>query len=101
MSAGVPRGILLRLVLTTLFWGGTFIAGRFLAQTMPHFVAATLRFCFALVGLLVYAWGSGRRIVWPERWQWVVMLALVPAAFLPITQASLQGSGRFRQAARR
>jgi len=72
----ISRGIFIRLILTTLFWGGTFIAGRFLAQTMPHFVAAALRFCFALLGLLAYIWLNGRRIVWPNRAQWLVMLGL-------------------------
>lgn len=52
-------GIYARLVLTTAFWGGTFIAGRFLAQGMPHFTAATLRFLFALLGLLVFQRFSG------------------------------------------
>ncbi|GAB2876720.1 DMT family transporter [Uliginosibacterium flavum] len=76
MPGSVSRGIFIRLVLVTLFWGGTFIAGRFLAQSMPHFVAATLRFCFALIGLGVYAWAFGRHIVWPQGRQWWLMLAL-------------------------
>lgn len=52
-------GIYLRLVLTTAFWGGTFIAGRYLAQGMPHFSAATLRFLFALLGLVIFQRFSG------------------------------------------
>ncbi len=48
------RGVYARLILATLLWGGTFIAGRFLAQGMPHFTAASLRFVFALLGLLVF-----------------------------------------------
>lgn len=65
-----------RLVLTTLFWGGTFIAGRFLAQTMPHFMAACLRFCFALLGLAGYARAIGQPVKWPGLRQWGVMLGL-------------------------
>ncbi|NSL55846.1 DMT family transporter [Uliginosibacterium aquaticum] len=76
MKQAVPGGLYLRLVLTTFFWGGTFIAGRFLAQSMPHFLAATLRFCFALLGLLLYALGTGQRLYWPDRRQWGVALAL-------------------------
>ncbi|MDP5238620.1 DMT family transporter [Uliginosibacterium sp. 31-16] len=94
MSVDVPRGIFLRLVLTTLFWGGTFIAGRFLAQTMPHFVAATLRFCFALVGLLGYAWSSGRRIVWPGRGQWGVMLTLGASGIFAYNAGFFAGLGQ-------
>jgi drug/metabolite transporter (DMT)-like permease len=56
--------IYLKLVLTALFWGGTFIAGRVLAQDTPPFTAAFLRFCFALAALgPVFA---GRRDLWPR-----------------------------------
>jgi drug/metabolite transporter (DMT)-like permease len=54
-------GIYLRLVLTTAAWGATFIAGRYLAQTMPHFTAASLRFLFALAGLLAFRVARGER----------------------------------------
>lgn len=47
--------VYLKLVLSTAFWGGAFIAGRYLAQHMPHFLAATGRFAAALVPLLAYA----------------------------------------------
>ncbi|MBS1208317.1 MAG: hypothetical protein H6R19_715 [Proteobacteria bacterium] len=90
----IPRGIVIRLVLTTLFWGGTFIAGRFLAQTMPHFVAATLRFCFALLGLQAYLWLGGRRIVWPQRTQWLVMLALGATGIFAYNAGFFAGLGR-------
>lgn len=70
------RSIYLRLVLTTFFWGGTFIAGRFLAQGMPHFLAAFLRFCFALAGLLAFAWASGRSLKLPDARQWGLVTAL-------------------------
>lgn len=48
-------GVYLKLVLSTAFWGASFIAGRHLAQHMPHFLAATGRFAIALVPLLVFA----------------------------------------------
>lgn len=72
MPSASNSSIYLRLVLTTFFWGGTFIAGRFLAQTMPHFMAACLRFCFALAGMLVFAWSTRQVIRWPDRRQWCV-----------------------------
>ncbi|MBE0618464.1 MAG: EamA family transporter [Proteobacteria bacterium] len=42
----------LKLVLTAVFWGGTFVAGRVLSQEVPPFSAALLRFLTAS-GLLV------------------------------------------------
>jgi drug/metabolite transporter (DMT)-like permease len=65
-------GIYLRLILTTFFWGGTFIAGRYLAQSLPHFLAATLRFCFALLGLLLFALSARQSLRWPTPRQWGV-----------------------------
>jgi drug/metabolite transporter (DMT)-like permease len=48
----------LKLVMTTLFWGGTFIAGRILAQSMPLMTAAFCRFLIAgvLLVALTYKW---------------------------------------------
>lgn len=57
-------GLYFRLVLSTALWGGTFIAGRFLAQQMPHFTAATIRFLFAIAGLLVFM--RATRTPWPQ-----------------------------------
>ena len=47
--------VYLKLVVTTAFWGGAFIAGRHLAQHMPHFLAATGRFVSALIPLFAFA----------------------------------------------
>ena len=46
----------LKLVLATLCWGGTFIAGRILVQSMPLMTAAFCRFLVAAVLLVVLAW---------------------------------------------
>ena len=56
-ASSPPAAVYLKLVLTTAFWGGAFIAGRHLAQLMPHFLAATGRFAIALVPLLAFAIG--------------------------------------------
>jgi drug/metabolite transporter (DMT)-like permease len=40
-----------KLILTTFFWGGTFIAGKYLVQHVPYIFAATLRFSLAFVYL--------------------------------------------------
>jgi drug/metabolite transporter (DMT)-like permease len=56
-SVATP-GLYLRLFLVPLFWGGTFIAGRQLATTVPHLSAATGRFLIALAVL----WWLARRL---------------------------------------
>lgn len=48
--------VYLKLVLVALFWGGTFIAGRIIAQAVPHLTAATGRFAVACALLLPLAW---------------------------------------------
>jgi drug/metabolite transporter (DMT)-like permease len=48
--------VYLKLVAVTLFWGGTFIAGRIVAAELPPMTAAALRFALAAVLLLVLAW---------------------------------------------
>lgn len=45
-----------KLLLTAVFWGGTFIAGRVVAQEMGPFTAAFLRFAFASLFLLIVTW---------------------------------------------
>lgn len=44
-----------KLVLVTLFWGGTFVAGRMIAQQMPHMTIAFIRFGIASIILLFIA----------------------------------------------
>jgi len=41
----------LKLLMTAIFWGGTFISGRMLADSVPPFSAAFFRFLFAVVCL--------------------------------------------------
>ncbi len=48
--------VYVKLVFVALFWGGTFIAGRILAQAMPLMTAAAGRFAVAVSLLLVLAW---------------------------------------------
>jgi drug/metabolite transporter (DMT)-like permease len=43
----------LKLLITAIFWGGTFISGRMLADSVPPFSAAFFRFLFAAVCLYV------------------------------------------------
>ena len=60
-APGVPSSatsplVYIKLVFVTLFWGGTFIAGRILAQTVPLLTAAAGRFAVAVALLLLLAW---------------------------------------------
>jgi len=50
------RWAYIKLILCALFWGGTFIAGRMTAQSMPHMTIATGRFLVASVILLIVAY---------------------------------------------
>lgn len=44
--------IYFKLILTTMFWGGTFIAGKLIAQTVDPYSAAFLRFLIASIFLV-------------------------------------------------
>jgi len=48
--------VYLKLLLTAFFWGGTFVAGRFLAKDVSPFSAAFLRFAVASACLLFILW---------------------------------------------
>lgn len=48
--------IYLKLLLTAIFWGGTFVAGRLVAQNVGPYSIAFLRFTIASVLLLLLTW---------------------------------------------
>lgn len=48
--------IYVKLILTALFWGGTFVAGRLVAQNVGPFSIAFLRFAIASMLLLLLTW---------------------------------------------
>jgi drug/metabolite transporter (DMT)-like permease len=52
----VALSVYIKLILVALFWGGTFIAGRILAQTVPPMIAAAGRFAVACACLLPIAY---------------------------------------------
>lgn len=54
--------IYLKLIITAVFWGGTFIAGRLIAQEVPPFSAAFLRFVWACLFLFGFLWIRGVRV---------------------------------------
>lgn len=66
----------LKLVATALFWGGTFTAGKLLAETMPLMAAAFGRFLVAAVLLVWVAWRWEGGLPRLDRWQLATTAAL-------------------------
>jgi drug/metabolite transporter (DMT)-like permease len=53
--------IYVKLVLTAIFWGGTFVAARVIAQDMGPYTASFLRFFAASLLLIAFVlWKEGR-----------------------------------------
>lgn len=68
-----------KLLLTAIFWGGTFISGRMLADSVPPFSAAFFRFLFAGVSLYVLVLRREGKIPRLERQQ------ILPVVLLGLT----------------
>jgi drug/metabolite transporter (DMT)-like permease len=66
-----------------IFWGGTFVAGRSLAQTVGPFSAAFFRFAIASVFLVFLLRRAEGRLTRPEKSQ------IIPVLFLGLTGALL------------
>jgi len=64
------------LVLTMLFWGGTFIAGRMLAGSVAPASAAFLRFLIASAALLVVLRLTEKKLRFPPKRMWLPLLLL-------------------------
>lgn len=69
-------GTYLSLILTTLFWGATFIAGRTLANTVPPATAAFFRFTIASMALLVLCRLIDGRLTLPPPRLWFSLFLL-------------------------
>lgn len=69
-----PKILYIRLVLVTLFWGGTFIAGRIAGETFDPYVTAFGRFLVASILLLFIIWQREGGLVRLTRRQflWIV-----------------------------
>lgn len=68
--------IYLSLILTMLFWGGTFIAGRILAESVPPADAAFLRFALAAVSLAILTRLIDGKLTLPPKNQIIRLLLL-------------------------
>jgi len=70
--------IYIKLILTAVFWGGTFIAGRFIAPNIGPFSGAFLRFVFAsaLLVMIIYLHEGGLPRLNPRQAVLAVLLGL-------------------------
>lgn len=66
----------LKLILTALFWGGTFVAGRLVAQNVGPFSTAFLRFAIASIFLLVLTWKLDGRLPSLNKHQIILVVLL-------------------------
>ncbi len=77
MSKPAPSaGIHIRLVITMFFWGGTFVAGRLLAEELHPITAATFRFIAASTMLLSVILIRDRKLPMLTFQQWGAMALL-------------------------
>ncbi|MGB3310948.1 MAG: DMT family transporter [Nodosilinea sp.] len=66
----------LKLLITMLLWGGTFIAGRLVVQDMGAFAAAFCRFAIASLALLVLTYAIEGTLPRPPRRLWLSIALL-------------------------
>jgi drug/metabolite transporter (DMT)-like permease len=73
-SSDIP--VYLTLAAVTMIWGGTFVAGRFLADSLSPVFAASLRFLLASAALLGFLWLARIPLVRPTPRQWLQLMLL-------------------------
>jgi drug/metabolite transporter (DMT)-like permease len=73
-SSDVP--VYLKLAAVTMIWGGTFVAGRFLADSLNPLMAASLRFLLASVALSLFVLLARVPLVRPSPRQWLQLALL-------------------------
>ncbi len=66
----------LKLAAVTMIWGGTFVAGRFLADTLSPLFAASLRFLLASAALLLFLLLARVPLSRPNLRQWLQLALL-------------------------
>jgi drug/metabolite transporter (DMT)-like permease len=76
MTPSPDRLTYLKLAAVTMIWGGTFVAGRYLAAGLDPLLAATVRFVLASLALLVFLGVARIRLVRPTSAQWVQLMVL-------------------------
>lgn len=73
-TSDVP--VYLKLAAVTMIWGGTFVAGRLLADSLSPLFAASLRFLLASVALLVFLLLTRVPLTRPSPRQWLQLALL-------------------------
>jgi drug/metabolite transporter (DMT)-like permease len=68
--------VYLTLAAVTMIWGGTFVAGRFLAGSLSPMFAASLRFLLASAALLGLLWLARIPLARPTPRQWLQLMLL-------------------------
>ncbi|SMQ23503.1 Permease of the drug/metabolite transporter (DMT) superfamily [Pseudomonas helmanticensis] len=68
--------VYLTLAAVTMVWGGTFVAGRFLAGSLSPMFAASLRFLLASAALLGFLWLARIPLARPTPRQWLQLAML-------------------------
>lgn len=68
--------VYLKLAAVTMIWGGTFVAGRFLAGSLSPLFAASLRFLLASIALLLFVWQARVPLQRPSARQWLQLALL-------------------------
>jgi len=68
--------IYVKLMLTAIFWGGTFIAGRVVAKEVGPFSASFFRFAIASSFLILIIWRIDGRLLLPKKRQMVPVILL-------------------------
>ncbi len=66
MASGEERRTMLLMVLTTMFWGGSFVAGKIALPEFPPMTLTFFRFLFATAIIFPYMWSKGGERV-PEK----------------------------------
>jgi drug/metabolite transporter (DMT)-like permease len=69
MRSTAPLSIYAKLTVVSIIWGGTFVAGRFLAGEFPPLLLACARFLLASGTLAVYLLATRTRLVMPGQGQ--------------------------------
>ncbi|CAI8702181.1 putative amino-acid metabolite efflux pump [Pseudomonas sp. IT-P74] len=73
-SSDLP--VYLKLAAVTMVWGGTFVAGRYLAGGLSPLLAASLRFLLASVALLLFVHMARTPLVRPSPRRWLQLSLL-------------------------
>lgn len=76
MNPSPDRLTYLKLAAVTMIWGGTFVAGRYLAAGLDPLLAATVRFVLASLALLAFLGVARIRLARPTTAQWVQLVVL-------------------------